>query len=141
MIFYATAMSSGLKVVAHAGNNTVLLGMSLADEIVKAHGETLAGFAIWRKATGEPEQPIFNRIGFDSRMDAAGTPSFIAPIQRFRWLDVPPKGFHGPITYRVQLLFFSGKALETTGGPQVQIPISPVVKSGTLSVGFTRGLF
>jgi hypothetical protein len=141
MTFHATAMRGGLTVVAQAGNNTVLLGMSLADEIIKAHGETLAGFAIWRKAPGEPEEPVFNRIGFDSRMDAAGTPSFIAPIQRFRWLDVPPKGFHGPIKYRVQLLFFSGKAVETTGGPQVQISVSPVVKSGTLSVGFTRGLF
>jgi len=141
MIFRSEVSSGGLTVVAHAGNNTVLLGMSLSDEIIKAHGKILAGFAIWRKEAGYPEQPVLNRIGFDNRMDAAGTASFLAPIQQFRWLDVPPKGFHGLVTYRVQLLFFSGKSVETTGGPQVQLSISPVVRSGTLSVGFTRGMF
>jgi hypothetical protein len=88
MIFRLEVSSGGLTVVAHAGNNTVLLGMSLSDEIIKAHGKILAGFAIWRKEAGHPEQPVLNRIRFDNRMDAAGTASFLAPIQQFRWLDV-----------------------------------------------------
>ena len=133
MTFHAVARNGGLTVIAHAGNNTVLLGMSLDEGFVAAHAKTLAGFAIWRKEAGHPEQPVLNH--------AVGEPGPLPPIQRFRWVDVPPNGFQGRVRYRVAVLFFSRNYLETTEGPQVQIEISPVVGSGTLSVGFTRGMF
>ena len=46
---------------------------------------------------GKPEQPLFNRLNFDTEITSATKPedrkwteSFKAPFQKFRWVDVPP---------------------------------------------------
>ena len=66
-----SANSNGLHVVIYPGDNKILIAMSLDDNSINATDKNLAGFAIWRKYDGKPEQILQNRIGFTSGVNAA----------------------------------------------------------------------
>ena len=63
--------NAGLHVVIYPGDNKILIAMSLDDNSISATDQNLAGFAIWRKYDGKPEQILQNRIGFTSGVNAA----------------------------------------------------------------------
>jgi phosphatidylserine/phosphatidylglycerophosphate/cardiolipin synthase-like enzyme len=142
-----SANSNGLHVVIYPGDNKILIAMSLDDNSINATDKNLAGFAIWRKYDGKPEQILQNRIGFTSGVNAATTAETRewtdtdkAPFQKFRWVDVPADGFDVPITYRVQALYFSGQGFATKPGPEVTLKVEPVKQSFTkFRPAFTRG--
>jgi hypothetical protein len=142
-----SANSNGLHVVIYPGDNKILIAMSLDDNSINATDKNLAGFAIWRKYDGKPEQILQNRIGFTSGVNAATTAETRvwtdtdkAPFQKFRWVDVPADGFDVPITYRVQALYFSGQGFATKAGPEVSIKVEPVKQRFTkFRPAFTRG--
>jgi phosphatidylserine/phosphatidylglycerophosphate/cardiolipin synthase-like enzyme len=142
-----SANSNGLHVVIYPGDNKILIAMSLDDNSINATDKNLAGFAIWRKYDGKPEQILQNRIGFTSGVNAATTAETRewtdtdkAPFQKFRWVDVPADGFDVPITYRVQALYFSGQGFATKAGPEVTLKVEPVKQLFTkFRPAFTRG--
>ena len=137
----------GLRVVACPGENKILLAMSLADDAVNANTKNLAGFAIWRKYQNDAEQPLSNRISFQSGVtkdttpaQRKWTPTDQAPIQKFRWIDVPPAGFATPITYRVRAMYFGAKAYDLVAGPEVSLQVAPAAPYNThFTPAFTRG--
>src|ERR1700680_2700553 len=88
--------NNGLHVVIYSRDKKILIAMSLDDNSINATDKNLAGFAIWRKYDGKPEQILPNRIGFTSGVNAATTAetrewtdSDQAPFQKFRWVDGP----------------------------------------------------
>jgi hypothetical protein len=112
--------------------------------ILNEDHNNLAGFAIWRTPQGKPEQPLFNRLNFDAEITSATKPkdrkwteSFKAPFQKFRWVDVPPDGFDGPITYRVVAKYFIGQGKAMRDGPTATEP--PQLAHSKFRVAFTRG--
>ena len=133
---------AGLRVVAYAGANSVLLAMTVPQD----NTANLAGFAIWRQRDGEDEQPLLNRLSFDDAVTSETTPqqrkwtpSDQAPFQKFRWVDVPEDGFSAPITYRVRALYFSGTGTTTKAGPEVSVTVNPVRAShSNFQAAFTR---
>src|SRR5262245_212117 len=138
-IFRAEARNEGLTVLAHAGTNAVLLGMSLADDRIDTRDRNLAGFAIWRRSKGHAEEePLANYQTFSGV--TAPTPTFEAPIQKFRRTDVPRGGFDRPVTYRVQARYFTGEGAKTRGGPEACVTLERAAQSGPLRIGFTRGI-
>ena len=56
--------SDGLRVVVYAGDNKILIAMSLGDDRVNEANKNLAGFAIWRTVAGK-EVCLGNRITFE----------------------------------------------------------------------------
>ena len=142
-----TADSAGLHVVIYPGDNKILIAMSLDDAAVNDSDKNLAGFAIWRKYDGKPEQNLPNRIGFTVGVNNATTAatrewtdSDKAPFQKFRWVDVPADGFDVPITYRVQALYFTGQGFATRPGPEVSLRVEPVRRRfAKFQPAFTRG--
>src|SRR5579863_3692283 len=121
-----TATKDGLRVVVYPGDTKILLAMSLDDDKV----QNLAGFAIWRTASGT-ETALANRLGFTAGVSNQSptpkwTPSDQAPFQKFRWVDVPPDGFTGPLTYRIKALYFTGQGAAMRDGPEVSVTVAPV---------------
>ena len=139
--------SDGLSVVIYPGDNKILIAMSLGDSDVNDSDKNLAGFAIWRKYDGKPEQILQNRIGFTVGVNnqttaetREWTDSDKAPFQKFRWIDVPPDGFDAGITYRVQALYFTGQGSATKPGQEVTVKATPVRRLfGKFQPAFTRG--
>jgi hypothetical protein len=139
--------SNGLSVVIYPGDNKILIAMSLDDNAINDSDKNLAGFAIWRKYDGKPEQILQNRIGFTVGVNnqttaetREWTDSDKAPFQKFRWIDVPPDGFDSGITYRVQALYFTGQGSTTKAGAEVTVAVKPVRRSFAKFVpAFTRG--
>jgi hypothetical protein len=135
-----------LKLVVYAGDNKILLAMSLADNAINEQDKNLAGFAIWRTVNGQTAT-LGNRISFTAGVSQATTPatrkwtpSDQAPFQKFRWVDVPPTGFDSPITYRVQVQYFKGQTQTLTAGPEVELTIAPgKVLHTKFRPAFTRG--
>jgi phosphatidylserine/phosphatidylglycerophosphate/cardiolipin synthase-like enzyme len=138
---------NGLRVVAYAGDQKILLAMSLTDGLVGGGAKNLAGFAIWRTYAGKREEILSNRISFDvgvskqtTAKDRKWTPSDQAPFQKFRWVDVPPDGFANTITYRVRALYFTGQGTATTPGPEVTLAVEPAERRhAKFHPAFTRG--
>jgi hypothetical protein len=138
---------AGLRVVAYAGDQKILLAMSLADGLVGPGERNLAGFAVWRGVAGKPEQPLANRLSFQTGVhegttpeEHVWTPSDQAPFQKFRWVDVPPDGFTGPITYRVRALYFAGQGQALKDGPEVSVQVTPAeAQHAKFRPAFTRG--
>jgi phosphatidylserine/phosphatidylglycerophosphate/cardiolipin synthase-like enzyme len=143
----SSKQSGGLRVVAYGGDTKILLAMSLDDAQIGPGAKNLAGFAIWRKLAGKPEENLPNRIGFDSGVSQdttsetrEWTDSDKAPFQKFRWVDVPAEGFTAAITYRVKALYFTGQGHATKDGPEVTIEVQPAeVRHTRFQPGFTRG--
>jgi hypothetical protein len=139
--------NAGLRVVVYPGDNKILIAMSIDDSGVNDTDRNLAGFAIWRKYDGKPEQILANRIGFTSGVNSQTTAatrewtdSDQAPFQKFRWVDVPADGFDVPISYRVQARYFTGQGFATKAGPEVTVKAEPVKQLFTkFRPAFTRG--
>src|ERR1700746_2428127 len=121
----------GLHVVVYAGDNKILIAMSLQDGEINEQDKNLAGFAIWRTAKGKTTA-LANRITFDAQqVDPKApkwTPSDQAPFQKFRWIDVPPDGFGSPPPYRVQAIYFVGQTRQLKPGQEVELTIDPAKK-------------
>jgi len=140
------AESGGLRVVVYAGDNKILIAMSLDDTAVNTTDKNLAGFAIWRTVDGK-EVCLGNRITFAGAADPGAKPtaskwtdSDKAPFQKFRWVDVPPDGFDKEMQYRVRALYFTGNGTETKAGPECTVPIKPAKVLHThFRPAFTRG--
>jgi phosphatidylserine/phosphatidylglycerophosphate/cardiolipin synthase-like enzyme len=136
--------SGGLRAMAYAGDNKILLAMSLADAAINPTDKNLAGFAIWRTADGK-ERALSNRIVFQPAGAPTTQPRWTdsdqAPFQKFRWIDVPPDGFHGPLTYRIRALYFAGQnGTATKPGPEVTLTVTPAKQLHThFRPAFTRG--
>ena len=135
----------GLRVVAYAGDNKILLAMTLDESAINETDKNLAGFAIWRTSAGK-EQSLGNRISFAPAAAVAPadqpkwTDSDKAPFQKFRWVDVPPDGFGAQLSYRVRALYFSGQGNALKDGPEVTIDVQPAQLLHTkFRPGFTRG--
>lgn len=131
------------RIVAYAGDNKILIAMSLNDGAVNDRDKSLAGFAIWRTSNGKTDV-LQNRITFDAQpanlKAPKWTPSDKAPFQKFRWVDVPPDGFHSALTYRVQALYFVGQTKELRPGPEDHVTITPAeVLHTCFRPAFTRG--
>jgi phosphatidylserine/phosphatidylglycerophosphate/cardiolipin synthase-like enzyme len=142
-----SGQSAGLRVVAYPGEHKILLAMSLDDGKLDTQTQNLAGFAIWRKPSGAAEQILSNRIAFTegvSNETTAATrnwyPSDQAPLQKFRWVDVPPDGFDAPITYRIKALYFAGQGTTVKDGPEVSVTVAPAEpRYASFHPAFTRG--
>jgi hypothetical protein len=140
-VFFADAQE--LRVAAYSGANCVLIAMSLADNAT----ENLAGFAIYRQPKGEPEQALLNRLSFDDTVTKATTPAQrrwtptnIAPIQKFRWVDVPPNGIEKEIAYRVVAMYFTGVGVALREGAQARVVVDPKLDlHEKFNAAFTRG--
>lgn len=138
--------SGDLKLVVYAGDNKILLAMSLPDDELDEEDKNLAGFAIWRTINGKTEV-LNNRVSFTDGASKATTaatrkwtPSNEAPFQKFRWVDVPAEGFDAPITYRVQALYFQGQTQNLKAGDEVELTIHPAkVLHTKFKPAFTRG--
>lgn len=66
-----SAQNQGLNLVAYAGDQKILLAMSVDEKIVRQNN--LAGFAIWRKPQDDAEEALSNRIGFNYGVDSDTT--------------------------------------------------------------------
>jgi phosphatidylserine/phosphatidylglycerophosphate/cardiolipin synthase-like enzyme len=136
-----------LRVSAYPGDNMVLLAMSFADGTLNEAGKNLAGFAIFRTVQGKAEEALLNRLNFDTGVhkdttpqQQKFTPTSEAPIQKFRWVDVPPDGFDAPITYRVVAKFFTGTSAAITDGQEASVTVEPPdLAHSKFRVAFTRG--
>ena len=134
---------SGLRVVAYAGANSVLLAMSVPQD----NTANLAGFAIFRQRDGEDEQPLLNRLSFDDAVTSATTPqqrkwtpSDQAPFQKFRWVDIPPDGTDKQATYRVCAMYFTGQGKAITKGAEASVVVPPITHAyAKFRAAFTRG--
>jgi hypothetical protein len=140
-VFFAGAQD--LRIAAYAGANCVLIAITLSDHAT----ENLAGFAIYRQPRGEAEKPLLNRLSFDAPVTRATTPaqrkwtpSNIAPIQKFRWVDIPPDGVGGETTYRVVAMYFTGNGVELREGAQASVVVDPKLDlHDKFTAAFTRG--
>lgn len=140
-VFFATA--EPLRVAAYTGANCVLIAMSLADDAT----ENLAGFAIYRQPEGEAERALLNRLNFDDPVTSATaphqrkwTPSNIAPIQKFRWVDIPPNGIEKKTTYRVCAMYFTGAGVDLRVGAEARVVVDPTLDlHSRFFAAFTRG--
>src|SRR5262249_22308946 len=86
-----SADNGGLRVTIYPGDNKILIAMSLSDNAINDSDKNLAGFAIWRKYDGKPEEILLNRISFTGGVNSATTAktrkwteSDKAPFQKFR---------------------------------------------------------
>ena len=139
--------SGALKVIGYPGDNMVLLAMSLKDAEVSRKDKNLAGFSIWRTVQGGSEEPLLNRLDFDTQVtkdtqprERKWTSSADAPFQKFRWVDVPPDGFTLPMTYRVVAKYFAGTGKATRGGPTATVTVDPPSRAhARFHIAFTRG--
>jgi hypothetical protein len=134
---------SGLRVVAYAGANSVLIAMSVPQD----NTANLAGFAIFRQRDGEDEQALPNRLSFDDAVTSETTPqqhkwtpSDQAPFQKFRWVDIPPDGTDKQATYRVCAMYFTGPGKAITKGAEASVVVPPISHAyAKFRAAFTRG--
>ena len=99
------------RVKAYAGTNGVLLAMDLAEPRRKG----LLGFAIEKQQGAKPWLFLFNSLTFPGKAHTFpqfhATPSYIAPLQKFRWADYavnPGMTLH----YRVHLAYGTADAVQ-----------------------------
>jgi hypothetical protein len=142
-----STQQGGLHLTVYPGDNKILIAMSLDERLVDEQSQNLAGFAIFAQVAGKAEVAIPNRISFSVSVSPKTTAqtrkwtgSDQAPFQKFRWIDVPPDGFTGPITYRVKALYFTGQGPELKDGPEASVTVAPTAPSHTkFRPAFTRG--
>ncbi|QUE91774.1 phospholipase D-like domain-containing protein [Pseudomonas sp. SCA2728.1_7] len=99
------------RVKAYAGTNGVLLAMDLAEP----RRQGLLGFAIEKQQGAKPWLFLFNSLTFPGKAHTFpqfhATPSYIAPLQKFRWADYavnPGMTLH----YRVHLAYGTADAVQ-----------------------------
>jgi phosphatidylserine/phosphatidylglycerophosphate/cardiolipin synthase-like enzyme len=137
-----SATKDGLTVKVYRGDGSAMLAFDLDQK----HTKNLAGFAIKRTAPGGKATYLPNRLGFSSCITAdtkaeeiGGHPSNEAPLQKFRWIDIPEEMKPGEFKYEVTAMQFD-KDGKLIAGPsvEVELEIEPR-KIGEFEFGFTRG--
>lgn len=132
----------GLTVKAYRGDGSAMLAFDL-DE---GHTKNLAGFAIRRTPPKGKPAYLNNRISFTEGAHAdtkaeelTGHPTNEAPLQKFRWIDIPSEVVPGTYRYEVTAMQFGeGGKLEEGPSAEVSLEIEPR-KGGRFEFGFTRG--
>ncbi len=123
-----SANNSGLRVVIYPGDNKILIAMSLEDNSINDADKNLAGFAIWRKYDGKPEQILQNRIGFTVGVNNRPPPN--PRMDRLRQGAVPEipldrcaaRRFQQPHHLPGPGAVFHRPGLATKAGPEVPSP-------------------
>jgi hypothetical protein len=137
-----SATKDGLTVKVYRGDGSAMLAFNLDEK----HTQNLAGFAIKRTTPGGKPTWLPNRLGFASCVtadtkteDIGGHPSNEAPLQKFRWIDIPEEMMPGDFKYEVTAMQFD-KDGKLTAGPsvEVELEIEPR-KVGEFEFGYTRG--
>lgn len=141
-VIHNSATKDGLTVKVYRGDGSAMLAFNLDKKLTK----NLAGFAIKRTIPGGKSTYIPNRLNFASSItsatkteDIGGHPSNEAPIQKFRWIDIPEEMKAGEFLYEVTAMQF-GKDGKLIAGPSVKVglEIEPR-KIGRFEFGYTRG--
>jgi phosphatidylserine/phosphatidylglycerophosphate/cardiolipin synthase-like enzyme len=141
-VIHNSATKGGLTVKVYRGDGSAMLAFNLDEKLTK----NLAGFAIKRTAPGGKATYLPNRLNFASCVTAdtkaeeiGGHPSNEAPLQKFRWIDIPEEMKPGEFLYEVTAMQF-GKGGQLTAGPSVEVglEIEPR-KIGRFEFGYTRG--
>ncbi|CAF1516960.1 unnamed protein product, partial [Didymodactylos carnosus] len=136
--------TEGLTLKAYVGDGSILLVYNLDSTLTR----NLAGFAI--QCTPSSGQPyiIQNRINFRTNytshttaVQRVWTPSTIAPIQKFSWLDILKSIDPVSYSYQVTALYFVD---ENTSDVKPGAKAVVTVQKNSLSfenlkIGFTRG--
>lgn len=138
------SVSDGLTVKAYSGDRCVLLSFNLPEYLV----EHLAGFAVRRKGPSGKWAWLSNRLNFATRYTSSTTaaqrkwtPTNVAPLQKFWWVDFPPSDEVGEYTYEVSVMRFvsaDGKKLSTDQQAAVTTQVAPF-RQGKIEMAFTRG--
>jgi phosphatidylserine/phosphatidylglycerophosphate/cardiolipin synthase-like enzyme len=139
-----SSTKNGLTVVVYPGDNMVLISLSIEKSKLKIH-DGFAGFAIRRKHDGKWEW-LTNRLSFEQKITKKTTPeqrvwttTNDAPIQKFRWIDVPPERIRGSVVYEVTARYFQGKN-DLVDGTQVQVTVDFTGHQyKDFEIAFTRG--
>jgi phosphatidylserine/phosphatidylglycerophosphate/cardiolipin synthase-like enzyme len=141
---YVSTSAGGLTVAAYPGDNAVMLAFSLEEAALRQRAG-LAGFAVVRTPRGRAPVALSNRLSFTSKVTATSghgwTPTVDAPLQKFRWIDVPPEGFGDRISYTVTARHFASPGSNAlVDGASVTLAVDPVDRRGwRFLVNFTRG--
>ena len=141
-VIHNTATKDGLTVKVYRGDGSAMLAFNLGEQQAK----NLAGFSIKRTSPGGKSDYLPNRLHFSSNItadtkaeDIGGHPSNEAPIQKFRWIDIPAEMMPGDFRYEVTAMQFGQNgALKAGPSVQVDLEIEPC-KVGEFEFGFTRG--
>jgi phosphatidylserine/phosphatidylglycerophosphate/cardiolipin synthase-like enzyme len=137
-----SATKDGLTVKVYRGDGSAMLAFNLDERQTK----DLAGFAIKRTAPGGKSVYLPNRLHFSSCVTAetkaeeiGGHPTNEAPLQKFRWVDIPEEMKPGEFRYEVTAMQF-GEGGKLKPGPTVEVnlEIEPR-KLGAFEFGYTRG--
>jgi phosphatidylserine/phosphatidylglycerophosphate/cardiolipin synthase-like enzyme len=137
-----SATKDGLTVKVYRGDGSALLAFNLD----KGQTKSLAGFAIKRTAPDGKSVYLPNRLHFtgvvtsDTKAeDIGGHPSNEAPLQKFRWIDIPEEMQPGEFKYEVTAMQFDkGGKLKEGPSVAVELEIEPR-KLGRFEFGYTRG--
>ena len=135
---------NGLTVNAFIADGAVLLAFDLDQQLTN----NLAGFAIRViPPTGAPFY-ITNRLNFDTNVtsqttpeERVWTPSNLAPIQKFRWVEFPQDVTYGEYSFEVTAMYFDpagGSGLKGGLTTSKQINLNSF-QSGKFEIGYTRG--
>jgi phosphatidylserine/phosphatidylglycerophosphate/cardiolipin synthase-like enzyme len=137
-----SATKDGLTVKVYRGDGSAMLAFNLDKQQTK----NLAGFAVKRTSPDGKSAYLTNRLHFTSVVTADTKPEDIgahptneAPLQKFRWIDIPEEMQAGEFKYEVTAMQF-GKGSSLTAGPsvEVELEIEPR-KVGNFEFGYTRG--
>ena len=137
-----SATKDGLTAKVYRGDGAAMLAFNLDEKLTK----DLAGFAIKRTTPDGKSDYLHNRLHFTSCVttdtkveELTGHPTNEAPLQKFRWIDIPEKMMPGDYRYDVTaMLFGEGGKLKEGPSVRVDLEIEPR-KIGSFEFGFTRG--
>ena len=138
---HTSATKDGLTIKIYRGDGAAMLAFNLDER----HTKNLAGFAIKRTAPGGKADYLHNRLGFASCItadtkaeDIGGHPTNEAPLQKYRWIDIPEEMKPGEFHYEVTAMYFDkGDQLKAGTSVQASLEIEPR-KVGAFEFGFTR---
>ena len=137
-----SATKDGLTAKVYRGDGAAMLAFNLDEKLTK----DLAGFAVRRTTPRGKSDYLHNRLHFtscvttDTKAEELGLhPTNEAPLQKFRWIDIPEEMMPGDFSYDVTaMLFGEGGGLKEGPAVRVDLEIEPR-KIGAFEFGFTRG--
>jgi phosphatidylserine/phosphatidylglycerophosphate/cardiolipin synthase-like enzyme len=137
-----SATKDGLTAKVYRGDGAAMLAFNLDEKLTK----NLAGFSVKRTAPDGKSEYLNNRLHFTSCVTAdtkteelLGHPTNEAPLQKFRWIDIPNEMMPGDFRYDVTAMMFdAGGKLKEGPTVRVDLEIEPR-KIGSFEFGFTRG--
>ena len=140
--FHNSATKDGLTAKVYRGDGAAMLAFNLDEKLAK----NLAGFSVKRTAPDGKSEYLNNRLHFTSCVTAdtkaeelLGHPTNEAPLQKFRWIDIPNEMMPGDFHYDVTAMMFdAGGKLKEGPTVRVDLEIEPR-KIGSFEFGFTRG--